>query len=174
MLQPTRTIRQNVLSWTIKCAHETADGGVLCVEQPLPKISGTRRSAFFFSKKKFGKQKNTTVSMPNTLTWFASPQPWYGGAGIAQSVRGSNPGGGEIFRTCPDRSWGPPSLLYKGYRVFPGGKAAGAWRWPPTPTSAEVKERVELYLYSPYGPSWPVIRWNSLFTSRDTDVLTER
>ena len=28
----------------------------------------------------------------------------------------------EIFRTCPDRSWGPPSLLYNGYRVFPGGK----------------------------------------------------
>ena len=22
----------------------------------------------------------------------------------------------------------PPSLLYNGYRVFPGGKAAGAWR----------------------------------------------
>ena len=38
----------------------------------------------------------------------------------------------EIFRTCPDRLWGPPSLLYNGYRVFPGGKAAGAWRWPPT------------------------------------------
>ena len=29
---------------------------------------------------------------------------------------------GEIFRTCPDRPWGPPSLLYCGYRVFPGGK----------------------------------------------------
>jgi hypothetical protein len=28
---------------------------------------------------------------------------------------------GEIFR-CPDRPWGPPSLLYNGYRVFPGGK----------------------------------------------------
>jgi len=41
--------------------------------------------------------------------------------------------GGEIFRTCPDRPWGPPSLLYNRYRVFPGGKAAGAWRWPPTP-----------------------------------------
>jgi hypothetical protein len=62
-------------------------------------------------------------------------------AGIAQSVyrlatgwtvRGSNPGGGKIFRTLPDRSWGPPSLLYNGYRVFPGGKAAEAWRWPPT------------------------------------------
>ena len=34
---------------------------------------------------------------------------------------------GEIFRTCPDRPWGPPSLLYNGYRVFPGGKAAEAW-----------------------------------------------
>jgi hypothetical protein len=28
----------------------------------------------------------------------------------------------EIFRTCPDQSWGPPSLLYNGYRVFPGVK----------------------------------------------------
>ena len=35
---------------------------------------------------------------------------------------------GEIFRTRPDRAWGPPSLLYNGYRVFPGGKAARAWR----------------------------------------------
>ena len=33
---------------------------------------------------------------------------------------GSNHGGGEIFRACPDRPWGPPSLLYNGYRVFPG------------------------------------------------------
>ena len=22
----------------------------------------------------------------------------------------------------------PPNILYNGYRVFPGGKAAGAWR----------------------------------------------
>ena len=28
--------------------------------------------------------------------------------------------------TFPDRPWGLPSLLYNGYRVFPGGKAAGA------------------------------------------------
>jgi hypothetical protein len=38
------------------------------------------------------------------------------------TVRGSNPGGVEIFHTCPDRSWGSPSMLYNGYRVFPGGK----------------------------------------------------
>jgi hypothetical protein len=65
--------------------------------------------------------------------------------------------GGEIFPTRPDRPWGPCSLLYNGYRVFPGGKAAWAWRLPPTPSSADVKERVELYLYSPmdlHGLFW--------------------
>jgi hypothetical protein len=32
------------------------------------------------------------------------------------------PVGGENFHTCPDWPWGPPSLLYNGYWVFPGGK----------------------------------------------------
>ena len=50
------------------------------------------------------------------------------------------------FHTRPDRPWEPHSLMYNGYRVFTGGKEAGAWCWPPTPPSAEVKERVELYL----------------------------
>ena len=35
--------------------------------------------------------------------------------------------------------------------LFPRSKAAEAWRWPPTPSSAEVKERVKLYLYSTSG-----------------------
>jgi len=26
-----------------------------------------------------------------------------------------------------DQPWGPPSLLYNGYWVFPRGKAAGMW-----------------------------------------------
>jgi hypothetical protein len=73
------------------------------------------------------------------------------------TVRGSNLGGGEIFRTRPDRPWGPPSLLNNGYRLsFPGLKRPGTDVDHPPPPSAEVKERVQLYLYSSSGPSWPV------------------
>ena len=44
--------------------------------------------------------------------------------------------------------YGPPSLLYSEYRVsFPGMKR---------PSSAEIKEKVELYLYAPSGSSWPL------------------
>ena len=51
----------------------------------------------------------------------------------------SGGGGGDIFRTCPDRPWGPPSLLYNGYRVFPGGKVRpGRDADPSPPSSAEV------------------------------------
>jgi hypothetical protein len=51
----------------------------------------------------------------------------------------------------------PPTLWIPS--LFPGGKAAGAWCWPPTPSSAKAKERVALYLYSPSGPSWAVLGW---------------
>ena len=83
------------------------------------------------------------------------------------TVRGSNPGGGgEIFCTSPDRPWGPPSLLHNGYRVFFGGKERpGRDADPSPPSSAVGHERVELNLYSPYGPyslyraSVPVQGW---------------
>jgi hypothetical protein len=66
---------------------------------------------------------------------------------------GSNPGEGEIFRTCPYWPWGPPSLLYNGYWVFPGRKEwPGCDADPSPPSSAVGHERVELYLYSPFGP----------------------
>jgi hypothetical protein len=64
----------------------------------------------------------------------------------------------QIFRTRSDRPWGPPSLLYNGYRVaFRGVKRPSHGVNLPPLSSAEVKERVELYLYSPSGPLWPVI-----------------
>ena len=79
------------------------------------------------------------------------------------TVRGSNPSEDEIFHTCPDCPCGPPSLLYNGYRGFPGGKALGRSVDHPPPSSAEVKERVGLYLYFPSGLSWPVLGWNLPF-----------
>jgi hypothetical protein len=38
------------------------------------------------------------------------------------TVRGSNPGGGAIFCTCPNWPLAPLSLLYNGYQVFPGAR----------------------------------------------------
>jgi len=43
-------------------------------------------------------------------------------------------GWGEIFRTCADRPWGSPSLLYNGYRVFPCGKERPKRDIDPSPT----------------------------------------
>jgi hypothetical protein len=52
-----------------------------------------------------------------------------------------NPGVGEIIATRRDRPWGPPSLLYNGYRVsFPGVKRPGRGVNHPPPSSAEAKE----------------------------------
>jgi hypothetical protein len=50
----------------------------------------------------------------------------------SDSLRAGRPGDGipvgdEIFPACPDRPWGAPNLLYSGYQLFPGGKAAAAW-----------------------------------------------
>jgi len=42
-----------------------------------------------------------------------------------------------------------------GTRSFAGGKQLGCGNHPPL-SSTKVKERVELYLYSPFGSSWPV------------------
>ena len=56
------------------------------------------------------------------------------------------------------------SLLYNAYRVFPGDKAVAAWCWPPTPSQRRGHERVELDLYSPSGPQWPVIGRTFTFT----------
>jgi len=73
------------------------------------------------------------------------------------TVRGSNPDAVEIYRTRPDRSCAIPSVLYNGYRISFGGKAAGTWRWPSIPSRMEVKERVGIYLFFPSGTAWSVI-----------------
>ena len=75
------------------------------------------------------------------------------------TVRGSNPRwGDEIFRNFPDRPWVPPVFLYYGYRVsFMGVKRSGRGLSYRAVSSSEVKEIVELYLYSTPFPSWKII-----------------
>ena len=50
--------------------------------------------------------------------------------------------------TQPSMQWVPGS--------FPGVKRPGRGVDHLSPSSAEVKERIGLYLYSPFGLSWPV------------------
>jgi hypothetical protein len=69
----------------------------------------------------------------------------------AGMIRGSSP-------TSRPALGGPPSLLYKGYQgLFPCGgrvKRPGREADHSPPSSAEVKDYVELYLHFPNNPSW--------------------
>jgi hypothetical protein len=58
--------------------------------------------------------------------------------GYGLDGRGIKSWWGEIFHTCPDRTWGPPSLLYNGYRVVSGGKEWLGRDADPSPPSSAV------------------------------------
>ena len=70
-------------------------------------------------------------------------------------VRCSNSGEGENFRTRPDQIRGLTHFSVS----FPGVKRSGRGVEHPPPSSAQVKERVELYVYGPSRPSWPILGW---------------
>ena len=69
------------------------------------------------------------------------------GPGIESRCRG------EIFRTCPDRPWGPPSLLYSGYRVIPGVKCGWSVTLTPHPLLVPWSRKVKAI---PLLPLWAV------------------
>ena len=65
---------------------------------------------------------------------------------------------GEIFCTCSDWPCDPPSLLCnRQLNSFPAVKRAGVVVDPLPTSSAEVKERAEVCLYSPSGPTRPLV-----------------
>ena len=77
------------------------------------------------------------VVIPNwneylSICYVSTSNKW---AGIATRYGLDGPGiesqWGARFSSRPALR-APPSLLYKRYRVFSGGKAAEAWLWPPT------------------------------------------
>ena len=54
-----------------------------------------------------------------------------------------------ILSICPDRPWGPPSLLYNGYRVFPRVKERPGRDADPSPPSSAVVKKEQSYTSTP-------------------------
>ena len=72
------------------------------------------------------------------------------------TVWGSNTGGERFAAPRPALGPNQPPIQWVP-SPFPGVNPPERGVDLPPPTSAKVKERVELYLYSPSGPSWPVV-----------------
>jgi len=96
----------------------------------------------------------TQGSVPSSYTAECSLY-WY--VYLRICAQGSNPGGGKVFCTRPDRFSGPTSLLYNGCRSLPVIRRQGRGVDHPRTSSSEVKERVQLYIDFPCRPSWPVL-----------------
>jgi hypothetical protein len=71
--------------------------------------------------------------------------------GYGLDVRGPNTGGGAIFRTCPDRSWGPTSYTM-GTGSFPGVESGRSVKLTPHPLLVPwFKNRVDYTSTLPKG-----------------------
>jgi hypothetical protein len=66
------------------------------------------------------------------------------------TVRGSNPGGVEIFRTCPKQA--NPASCTMDTGSFPGVKRSGRGADHPTLSSAEVENELRYTSTPPLGP----------------------
>jgi hypothetical protein len=139
----------------------------------------------FFSHYRFNAQKVSTSSVvPRSVLSFLSPCYWLidgkrytnyrmkeyavvgrdSSVGIATRYELNSPGiesrwGARFSASVQIGSGAYPASCTMGTGSFPGVKRPGLGVDHPPPSSAEVKERVELHLYSPSGPSWPVLGW---------------
>jgi len=83
------------------------------------------------------------------------------------AVRGSNPDGDARFSAPVQTDPGAHPASYKCIRgPCSGDKAAVAWHWHRLPSEAVVKERIELYIYSPSMTARTATGWNPVFLYR--------
>jgi hypothetical protein len=99
----------------------------------------------------------TTVTASNPTFFFRSLVG-------DRMVRGSNLGGrgggwSEIFRT-PPAQWPSPVSYTKDAVSLPWVKRSKRDADYTPPITTDVKEREEIYLYSPPGPTWSVLGWH--------------
>ena len=66
-------------------------------------------------------------------------------------------GGGRFSAHVQTGPWAHSASYTMGTGSFSGVKWPGRGVDHPPPSSAEFKERVNLYMYSPSGPSWPIL-----------------
>ena len=67
------------------------------------------------------------------------------------------PVGARFFAHVQTGPGAHPTSYTMGTGSFPGVKRPGRGVEHPPSSSADVKQRVELHLYSTYGPSWTVL-----------------
>jgi len=65
--------------------------------------------------------------------------------------------GARFFAPVQTGPGAQPASYTMGTGCFQGVKRPGRGVDHPLPSSAEVEERVEIYIYSPSGPPWPVL-----------------
>jgi hypothetical protein len=81
----------------------------------------------------------------------------------------------RLWAQCVDTITQPPSLLHNVYRVsLPGVKRPGRGLHQSPQSRADVKERVELYLYSAFGPSRPLLGWTFTYLNIVCVCVCER
>jgi hypothetical protein len=98
--------------------------------------------------------------------------------GVATTLRAGRsedriPVGARFFAAVQTGPGAHPASYTMSTGSFSGVKRPGRGVDHPPPSSAEVKERVELYLYSSSGPSWPFIGWTLpylFFWNQCTDI----
>jgi len=71
------------------------------------------------------------------------------------------PLGGDFSAATHTGPGAKPASYSMSKRSLPGLKRPGSGSDHPPPPRAKFKERIELYLYFPSGPSWSVI-WQTL------------
>jgi hypothetical protein len=109
-------------------------------------------------------QYDTPQSLHSVLFWltvWAGIATCYGLDGLGIESRWGrdflHPSRPALGPTQPPIQW-VPGLFPGGKKVsFLGVKRPGRGVDHPPSSTAGIKERVELYLYSPSGPSWPVL-----------------
>jgi hypothetical protein len=80
-------------------------------------------------------------------------------------------GMGEIFWPAQTDTGAHPASCKMGTGPFLGGKAMECGFDHPPPSNAEIKEKVQLQVYSPSATSLPVLLWN---LTCDTGIICRK